>query len=146
MLLVTFGTIENYHIEYLLFIIAAFNTAYHSILSRPALANLMAVLHYVYMIMRTPAPNRAIMVLGNVHTVYHCERENLQIAANLELLARMEVVLTASKKMAPEELESQTKKLTMKAIKAKMHQTKKVSLGLEDPSRAATIRANIDLK
>ncbi|XP_022680039.1 uncharacterized protein LOC101785440 [Setaria italica] len=128
---ITFGTIENYHIEYLRFIVADFDTAYHGILGRPALM---------------PAPNGVITVLGNVHISYDCERENLQFAATLELSACIEEVLTASKKMASEELEILTKKLATKAIKEKPQEMKKVSLDLEDPSKTATIGANMDPK
>ncbi|XP_012700768.1 uncharacterized protein LOC105914243 [Setaria italica] len=101
------------------FIVADFDTAYHGILGRPALAKFMAVPHYVYIIMKMPTPNRVITILGNVQIAYDCERENLQIATTLDLSVRMEEVLTTSKKVAPEELEISTKKPVMEAIKAK---------------------------
>jgi hypothetical protein len=42
-LLVTFGTRENYHTEFVKFEIANFESSYHAILGRPALAKFMAV-------------------------------------------------------------------------------------------------------
>jgi hypothetical protein len=43
-LLVTFGeTRENYHTEYIKFEVADFETSYHAILGRPAIAKFMAV-------------------------------------------------------------------------------------------------------
>ena len=39
---------SNYHIEHINFYIADFNTTYHAILGRPALAKFMAVPHYAY--------------------------------------------------------------------------------------------------
>ncbi|XP_012703642.1 uncharacterized protein LOC105914952 [Setaria italica] len=103
---VSFGTIENYHTEYLRFIVADFDTVYHGILGRLALAKFMVVPHYVYMIMKMPTPTGVITVLGNVRTAYDYEKENLhQITATLELSAHMEEVLTASKKKALEKLE-----------------------------------------
>nr|XP_034586609.1 uncharacterized protein LOC117849131 [Setaria viridis] len=116
---VTFGMIENYRTEYPYFNIVDFNTAYHGVLCRPALGKFMVVPHYVYMIMKMPTPNRVITVLGNVHTAYDCERENLQIATTLQLLAHMEEVLIASKKVASEKLEIPTKKPATEVIKAK---------------------------
>jgi hypothetical protein len=44
---VTFGeTRENYHIEYIKFEVVDFETSYHAILGRPAIAKFMAVPHY----------------------------------------------------------------------------------------------------
>jgi hypothetical protein len=42
---VTFGTQENYHTEFIKFEVANFESSYHAILGRPALAKFMAVLH-----------------------------------------------------------------------------------------------------
>ena len=41
-----YGTIEMFCIEYFSFLVADFNTAYHAILSRPALTKFMAIPHY----------------------------------------------------------------------------------------------------
>ena len=43
---VQFGTASNYHVEHINFYVANFDTAYHTILGRPALAKFMAVPHY----------------------------------------------------------------------------------------------------
>jgi hypothetical protein len=45
---VTFGTRENYRTEFIKFEVANFESFYHAILGRPALAKFMAVPHYVY--------------------------------------------------------------------------------------------------
>jgi hypothetical protein len=42
-------TRENYRIEYIKFGVADFETSYHAILGRPAIAKFMAVLHYTYL-------------------------------------------------------------------------------------------------
>jgi hypothetical protein len=46
---VTFGTRENYCTE-----VANFESSYHTILGRPALAKFMAVPHYVYLLLKMP--------------------------------------------------------------------------------------------
>jgi hypothetical protein len=51
---VTFGTSENYHTEFIKFEVANFESSYHAILGRPALAKFMAVPHYVYMLLKMP--------------------------------------------------------------------------------------------
>jgi hypothetical protein len=46
---VTFGeTRENYYTEYIKFEVADFETSYHAILGRPAIAKFMAGPHYTY--------------------------------------------------------------------------------------------------
>jgi hypothetical protein len=45
---VTFGTKDNYHTEYIKFEVVDFNSSYHAILGRPAVAKFMVVPHYVY--------------------------------------------------------------------------------------------------
>ena len=47
---VTFGTEQNFQTEYIKFEVADFESSYHAILGRPALANFMAVPHYVYLL------------------------------------------------------------------------------------------------
>ena len=55
-LLVQFGTASNYHVEHINFYVVDFDTAYHAILGRPALAKFMAVSHYVYLVLKMPSP------------------------------------------------------------------------------------------
>jgi hypothetical protein len=50
---VTFGeTKENYHTEYIKFEVADFETSYHAILGRPAIAKFMAAPHYTYLVLK----------------------------------------------------------------------------------------------
>jgi hypothetical protein len=51
---VTFGTRENYRTEFIKFEVANFESSYHTILGRPALAKFMAVPHYVYLLLKMP--------------------------------------------------------------------------------------------
>jgi hypothetical protein len=54
---VTFGeTRENYRTEYIEFEVADFETSYHAILSRPAIAKFMAVPHYRYLVLKMLSP------------------------------------------------------------------------------------------
>jgi hypothetical protein len=52
---VTFGTKNNYHTEYIKFKVADFDSSYHAILGRPALAKFIAMPHYVYLYSRCHA-------------------------------------------------------------------------------------------
>jgi hypothetical protein len=51
---VTFGTRENYRTEFIKFEVANFESSYHAILGRPALAKFIAVPHYVYLLLKIP--------------------------------------------------------------------------------------------
>jgi hypothetical protein len=51
---VTFGTRENYRTEFIKFEVANFESSYHAILGRPALAKFLAVPHYVYLLLKMP--------------------------------------------------------------------------------------------
>jgi hypothetical protein len=51
---VTFGTRDNYQTEFIKFEVANFESFYHAILGRPALAKFMAVPHYVYLLLKMP--------------------------------------------------------------------------------------------
>jgi hypothetical protein len=63
---VTFGTKENIRTEYLTFEVAVFHSSYHPILGRPMLAKFMAIPHHTYLIMKMPAPNGILSVLGDI--------------------------------------------------------------------------------
>jgi hypothetical protein len=49
-------TWENYRTEYIKFEVADFETSYHAILGRPAIAKFMAVPHYTYLVVKMPSP------------------------------------------------------------------------------------------
>jgi hypothetical protein len=54
---VTFGASrDNYRTEYIKFEVADFETSYHAILGRPAIAKFMAVPHYTYLVLKMPSP------------------------------------------------------------------------------------------
>jgi hypothetical protein len=54
---VTFGTKENFCMEYLTFEVTDFRSSYDAILGRPMLAKVMAIPHHTYLTMKMPAPN-----------------------------------------------------------------------------------------
>nr|ABB47110.1 retrotransposon protein, putative, Ty3-gypsy subclass [Oryza sativa Japonica Group] len=72
---VTFGTRENFRIENVCFEVVDFETAYHAILGRPALAKLMAVPHYTYMMMKMPGPQGVISLRSDIKK--HAIKEEL---------------------------------------------------------------------
>ena len=82
---VQFGTASNYRVEHINFYVADFNTAYHVILGRPALAKFMAVPHYAYLVMKMPSPVGVLALRANLFVAYACEIESLALAENTDL-------------------------------------------------------------
>jgi hypothetical protein len=54
---VTFGILDNYRTEFIKFEVADFESSYHAIFKRPALAKFMVVLHYPYLLLKMSGPN-----------------------------------------------------------------------------------------
>ena len=53
-MLVQFSTVDHFYIDHINFLVADFDTAYHAILGRPAIAKFMDVPHYVYLVLKMP--------------------------------------------------------------------------------------------
>jgi hypothetical protein len=77
---VTFGTRENYRTEFIKFEVANFESSYHAILGRPALAKFMAVLHYIYLLLKMPEQSGVLTLRGNLKKSYDCNQEAIQYA------------------------------------------------------------------
>ena len=77
---VQFDTANNYRVEHINFYVANFNTAYHAILGRPALAKFMAVPHYAYLVLKMPSPTGVLALQANLSITYACKTESLALA------------------------------------------------------------------
>jgi hypothetical protein len=77
---VTFSTKENFCTEYLTFEVADFHSSYHAILGRPMLAKFMTLPHHTYLIMKMPAPNGILSVLGGIMVSYNCESTAIELS------------------------------------------------------------------
>jgi hypothetical protein len=75
---VTFGTKDNYRTEYIKFEVANFDSSYHAILGRPALAKFMAVLHYVYLLLKMPGKTGVLALRGDLKKLYDCDQEAIE--------------------------------------------------------------------
>jgi hypothetical protein len=69
---VTFGTRENYRTEFIKFEVANFESSYHAILGHPALTKFMAVLHYVYLLLKMPGLSGVLTLRGDLKKSYDC--------------------------------------------------------------------------
>jgi hypothetical protein len=75
---VTFGTRENYHTEFIKFEVANFESSYHAILGRSALAKFMAVPHYVYLLLKMPGRSGVLTLRGDLKKSYDCNQDAIQ--------------------------------------------------------------------
>ena len=133
-----------FRIEYISFLVANFDTAYHAILGHPALTKFVAIPHYPYMVLKMPAPGGVLTLQANLIIAYACEKERLTLIEAVDLSFCMDAYLAESKKVSPEEQEIPTMAAPCEATEAK--ETKEVSLGLTDPSKTMKIGPHLDLK
>jgi hypothetical protein len=73
---VQFGTPDHFRVYYINFIVMDFKGTYHAILDRLALAKFMAILHYVYLLLKMPTEKGVLMLRGNVSLPTHARKES----------------------------------------------------------------------
>jgi hypothetical protein len=145
---VTFGeTRDNYRTEYVKFEVADFETSYHAILSRPAIAKFMAVPHYTYLVLKMPSPAGVLSLQGDLKISHDCDTKAVEIASTNQVPNAMMEIYAASKKLAPSELD-----IPEKSDKANKPQpveevlVKTIDLGTSNNSKTTTIGAGLDPK
>jgi hypothetical protein len=103
---VTIGeTRDNCRTEYVKFEVADFETSYHAILGRPAIAKFMVVPHYTYLVLKTPSPTGVLSVQGDLKISFDCDTEAVELTATNQVPNAMMEIYSASKKLAPTELD-----------------------------------------
>ena len=85
--MVQFGTTKHFCIDYVNFLLADFNTAYHAILGRLALAMFMAVPHYTYLVLKMSTKQGVLSLCANLDIAYSCEKESFTLteATNISI-------------------------------------------------------------
>ena len=141
---VQFSTASNYRVEHINFYVADFNTAYHAILGRLALAKFMAVPHYAYLVMKMPSPTGVLALQANLSIAYAYETESLALVEAIDLSIQMASVVTDAKTVPTDDLEIPTLEPPHTSTKSK--KTKEVGLSLDDPSKTVKIGDHLDPK
>jgi hypothetical protein len=62
-----------------------FETSYHSILGRPALAKFMAIPHYPNLMLKMPGPHGILSLRGNLKRAFDYDIQAIQIAAKAQV-------------------------------------------------------------
>ena len=78
---VTFGTPDNYRTELIKFEVADFESSYHTILGRPALAKFLAVPHYVYLLLKMSGKTGVLTFRRDLQKSPECEKEAITYAS-----------------------------------------------------------------
>jgi hypothetical protein len=145
---VTFGeSRDNYCTEYVKFEVADFETSYHAILGRPAIAKFMAVPHYTYLVLKMPSPAGVLSLQGDLKISHDCNTDAVEIASTNQVPNDMMEVYAASKNLAPSELDIPEKSdKANKPEPAEEVLVKIVDLWIGDSSKTTTIGAGLDPK
>jgi hypothetical protein len=96
---VTFGTKENFRTEYLTFEVADFRSSFHAIFGRPMLAKFMAIPHHTYLIMKMPAPNGILSVLGDIMVSNNYESATVELSKDSTIKAATTVMVAQEAKV-----------------------------------------------
>jgi hypothetical protein len=145
---VTFGDIrENYRTEYIKFEVVDFETFYHAILGRPAIAKFMAVAHYTYLVLKMPSPTGVLTLQGDLKISFDCDTEAVELAVTNQVPNAMMEIFAASKNLAPTKLEIPEKTdTTNKPQPSEEVQVKAIDLGTDDNNKTTMIGAGLDPK
>jgi hypothetical protein len=145
---VTFGeTRENYCTEDIKFEVADFETSYHAFFGRPAIAKFMVVPHYTYLVLKMPSLAGVLSLQGDLKISFDCDTEAMELAATNQVPNTMMEIYTASKKLAPSELDIPEKSdKARKPQPAEEVQVKTIDLGTGDSSKTTSIGAGLDPK
>jgi hypothetical protein len=117
-LLVNFSTRENYRTEFIKFEVANFESSYHAILGRPALAKFMAVPHYVYLLLKIPRQSGVLTLQGDLKKSYDCNQEAIQYASTTRVPDASGEVLAAAQQLSQARLEIPSRKASKSSIQS----------------------------
>jgi hypothetical protein len=124
-----------------------FETSYHAILGRPAIAKFMAVPHYTYLVLKMPSPAGVLSLQGALKISFDCDTEAVELAATNQVPNAMMEIYDASNKLAPSELDILEKSdKANKPQPSEEVQVKAIDLGTGDSSKTTMIRVDLEPK
>jgi hypothetical protein len=102
------------------------------------LAKFMAIPRHTYLIMKMPAPNGILSVLGDIMVSYNCEIATVELSKDSAVKAAATVMVSQATKIDQTTLEVLEQKHTSTALDPSLA-VKKVCLGLPDASMEVVI-------
>jgi hypothetical protein len=138
---------ENYRTEYIKFEVVDFETSYHAILGRPAIAKFMVVPHYTYLVLKIPSPAGVLSLQGDLKISFNCDIEAVELTTTNQVPNAMMEIYTTSKKLSSIEIEIPEKTdTTSKPQHSEEVKVKAIDLGIGDNSKSTMIGAGLDPK
>jgi hypothetical protein len=114
---VTFGIKDNYRTEYIKFEVADFDSSYHAILGRMALAEFMAMPHYIYLVLKMPGKTGILTLRGDLKKSYYCDQEPIEYATTSHVSEPSVEVLEAMQKLTNSEMEISNQRPSQMRVK-----------------------------
>jgi hypothetical protein len=105
----------------------------------------MVIPHHTYLIMKMPAPNEILSVLGDIMASYNCESATVELSKDSTVKAAATVMVAQAARIDQTTLEVPEQKHTNTALDPSPV-VKKICLGLPDASKEVVIGANLDPK
>jgi hypothetical protein len=109
------------------------------------LAKFMAIPHHTYLIMKMPAPDRILSVLGDIMVSYNCESATVELSKDSAIKAAATIMVAQAAKIDKSMLQVPEQKHTSTALDPSLA-IKKVCLALPDTSKEVVIEADLDPK
>ncbi|KAF8666369.1 hypothetical protein HU200_053472 [Digitaria exilis] len=134
---VTYGTASNYRTEFIKFEVADFETSYHAILGRPALAKFMAIPHYTYLVLKMPGPHGVLSLRGDIKRSYLCDKEAVEYAVRAASTIDRQELQPLAATVVEEDGDAPTQKKTRAIKPVEKVATKTVDLQTGDPTKTA---------
>jgi hypothetical protein len=138
---ITFRTKDNYRIEYIKFEVADFDSSYHAILGRPALAKFLVVPHYDYLLLKMPGKIGVLTLRGDLKKLYGYDQEAIEYTTTSRMLEPSAEVLAATLKLTNMEMEISNQRPSQSRVKPNPSDIsiKTIQLHEGNPSKTALI-------
>ncbi|XP_039797564.1 uncharacterized protein LOC120662494 [Panicum virgatum] len=114
---VTFGTEQNFRTKHIKFEVADFESSYHTILGRPALAKFMAVPHYVYLLLKMSGNTGVLSLCGDLLKSFECDKEAIVHASSIGVSSSVSEILAAAKELSLNKDSMPSKKPSQSSVK-----------------------------
>jgi hypothetical protein len=135
---------ENYCTEFIKFEVANFESSYHAILGRPALAKLP---HFIYLLLKMPGWSGVLTLRGDLKMSYDCNQEAIQYASTMRVPDASGEVLAAAQQLSQAGLEIPMRKASKSSIQSTGDVAlKMIQLQEGDSSKTAVISAGLGEK
>jgi hypothetical protein len=141
---VTFGILENYRTEFLRFEVECFDCGYNTSIGRLGLAKFMAILNYLYMILKMPRPQRIITVRADFQGTAESFRGAIQKA--LTVGPSVALPSQVDGKSVEEDFTIPSNEALVATSMRLTEETKRINLGFFDERKTTIISSCLDDK